>query len=52
MSLETLTDEQEYTLKVNYNRWKKKEITAVALMEMLELKKNIFYKIIKEYEER
>ncbi|WP_175637909.1 recombinase family protein [Metabacillus schmidteae] len=51
MSLETLTDEQIDTLKANYFRWKKKEITAVMLMEMLELKKNTFYKIIKEYEE-
>jgi DNA invertase Pin-like site-specific DNA recombinase len=51
MSLETLSNEQIDTLRVNYIRWKKKEITAVALMEMLELKKNTFYKIIKEYEE-
>jgi len=51
MSLETLTDEQVDILKANYIRWKKKEITAVMLMEILKLKKNTFYKIINEYEE-
>ncbi|AUD26187.1 integrase [Bacillus sp. HBCD-sjtu] len=34
-----------------YSKWKSGEITAVMFMEMLELKKNTFYKIIKEYEE-
>ncbi|PGS90273.1 hypothetical protein COD09_29025 [Bacillus cereus] len=32
-------------------KWKNGEITAVIFMEMLELKKNTFYKIMKEYEE-
>ncbi|WP_121664500.1 recombinase family protein [Metabacillus litoralis] len=51
MSLETLSDQQVDTLKANYDNWKQKEITAVAFMDMLELKKNTFYKIIKKYEE-
>ncbi|MED2843806.1 integrase, partial [Bacillus toyonensis] len=32
------------------SKWKSGEITAVMFMEMLELKKNTFYKIMKEYE--
>ncbi|WP_255290749.1 integrase [Bacillus cereus] len=32
-------------------KWKSGEITAVMFMEMLELKKNTFYKIMKEYTE-
>ena len=33
-----------------YIRWKTKEITAVKAMKLLELKKNTFYKLAKEYE--
>lgn len=33
-----------------YNQWKGKEITAVKAMELLGLKKNSFYKLVKEYE--
>ncbi|KAB2355044.1 integrase [Bacillus toyonensis] len=34
-----------------YFKWKSGEIAAVMFMEMLELKKNTFYKIMTEYEE-
>lgn len=34
-----------------YKNWKAKEITGVKAMEQLELKKNTFYKLVKEYEE-
>ncbi len=34
-----------------YKSWKVGEITAVKAMEILELKKNTFYKLVKEYEE-
>jgi DNA invertase Pin-like site-specific DNA recombinase len=50
INLETLTDKQKDILKKNYTKWVNKEITGVQFMEMLELKKNSFYKIIKEYE--
>lgn len=32
-----------------YTKWKAKEITAVKAMEQLGLKKNTFYKLVKEY---
>lgn len=50
MELGSLTEDQTAILKTNYEAWKRKEITAVEFMNQLELKKNIFYKIIKEYE--
>lgn len=34
-----------------YGQWKDKKITAVKAMELTGLKKNTFYKLIKEYEE-
>lgn len=40
----------EYFLET-HSKWKSGEITAVMFMEMLELRKNTFYKIMKEYEE-
>lgn len=51
ITLDTLTKEQMAKLKGNYQRWRNKEITAVEFMNMLGLKKNTFYKIMKEYEE-
>ncbi|WP_331496732.1 hypothetical protein [Romboutsia sedimentorum] len=33
-----------------YNEWKNNKITAVKAMELLNLKNNIFYRIVKEYE--
>jgi len=34
-----------------YKEWKDTKITGVKAMELLNLKKNTFYKLIKEYEE-
>ncbi|MDU1584844.1 MAG: recombinase family protein [Clostridium sp.] len=33
-----------------YNKWKVREITAIKAMELTGLKKNTFYKLVKEYE--
>ncbi|MBJ8019334.1 integrase [Bacillus cereus group sp. N34] len=38
-------------IEETHSKWKSGEITAVIFMEMLELKKNTFYKIMKEYTE-
>jgi DNA invertase Pin-like site-specific DNA recombinase len=51
INLQTISKEQRQTLENNYHRWKNKEITGVEFMKMLGLKKNTFYKIMKEYEE-
>lgn len=51
IDLNSLSQEQKDILKANYKRWTNKEITGVKFMEMLNLKRNTFYKIIKEYEE-
>ncbi|MDR4414486.1 integrase [Bacillus thuringiensis] len=37
-------------MEETHSKWKNGEITAVIFKEMLELKKNTFYKIMKEYE--
>ncbi|WP_413299706.1 recombinase family protein [Bacillus sp. 1P10SD] len=50
LNLQTLSKETKDTLIRNYKRWINKEITAVEFMGLLGLKKNTFYKIIKEYE--
>jgi DNA invertase Pin-like site-specific DNA recombinase len=50
ISLESLSEKQKATLKIEYDFWKKNEITAVEFMEKMDLKKNTFYKIMKEYE--
>ena len=34
-----------------YSQWKSKEITGTKAMEMLDLKKNSFYKLVKQYEQ-
>lgn len=34
-----------------YNSWKAKEITGAKAMELLQLKRTTFYKLVKEYEE-
>ncbi|WP_163152476.1 recombinase family protein [Anoxybacillus sp. MB8] len=51
INLQTLSKEQRQTLENNYQAWKNKEITGVRFAKMLTLKKNTFYKIMKEYEE-
>lgn len=35
-----------------YPKWKSKEISGVKAMELMDLKKNTFYKLIKEYENK
>ena len=49
ISLETLSKEQRAILEANFEKWQLKEIKGVEFMEMLGLKKNTFYKVIKEY---
>lgn len=51
ISLKNLSREQQAILKVNYVKWKNKELKGVVFMEQLGLKKNTFYKIMKEYDE-
>lgn len=50
ISLNTLNVGQLNDLKDNYVKWKEKKISSVQFMKILQLKKNAFYKIIKEYE--
>ncbi|GGE29139.1 DNA recombinase [Marinithermofilum abyssi] len=50
LNLHTLSNEQRQLLASHYPKWKNKEITGVEFMRILRLKKNSFYKIIKEYE--
>jgi DNA invertase Pin-like site-specific DNA recombinase len=52
MELSTLSKEQRKTLESFYQSWKINEITAVEFMGKLDLKKNTFYKIVKQYEEQ
>lgn len=47
----TISEKQRELIKENYPIWKSKEITAIKFIEILELKVNTFYKIMKEYEE-
>lgn len=49
-NLNTLSNEQRELLNSYYSKWKNKEITGVQLMQLLQVKKNWFYKVIKEYE--
>jgi DNA invertase Pin-like site-specific DNA recombinase len=50
LNLSTISKQQRQILEQNYSKWKNNEITGVEFMTLLELKKNSFYKIIKEYE--
>ncbi|MDZ5609138.1 recombinase family protein [Bacillus pseudomycoides] len=50
-NLSTLSSKQLIIIEETYAKWKKREITSVRFMELLGLKKNTFYKILKEYEE-
>jgi DNA invertase Pin-like site-specific DNA recombinase len=52
LNLATISKHQKETLESNYQAYKGKAITGVAFAEMLDLKKNSFYKIIKEYESK
>jgi hypothetical protein len=51
ISIESITHEQLQLLKKLYIKWKQKEITGVEFMTLLNLKKNTFYKLLKQYEE-
>lgn len=52
MDLKSLSKMQRQTLEKYYQLWKNNEITGVQFADMLELKKNTFYNIIKEYENK
>ena len=52
LNLATISNRQIETLESNYQAYKDKVITGVAFAEMLGLKKNSFYKIIKEFESK
>ncbi|MGE6540765.1 LCP family protein [Bacillus luti] len=43
---------QQLVIEETHSKWKSGKITAVMFMEMLELRKNTFYKIMKEYERK
>lgn len=51
INYDTLNKEQHKLIKENYSKWDNKEITGVAFMNILDLKKNTFYKIMKQYQE-
>lgn len=50
LNLSTLDQKQLYIIEETFPKWKNREITSVQFMGLLELKKNTFYKILKEYE--
>lgn len=47
----TISNKQRDLIKEYYLQWEKKDITGVKFMEILDLKTNTFYKIMKEYQE-
>ena len=49
LDLSALSKEQRDVLEANYEAWQRKELTGVKFAEMLGLKKNSFYKVLKEY---
>lgn len=49
LDLSTLSREQRAVLEENYEAWQRKELTGVKFAEMLGLKKNSFYKVLREY---
>jgi DNA invertase Pin-like site-specific DNA recombinase len=51
INLSTLTKKQLTIIEETYPKWKHGEITGVVFTDMLDLKKNTFYKIMKEYEQ-
>lgn len=50
VNLSTLKKSQIRIIEENFDKWKNGEITATYFMNLLELKRNSFYKIMKEYE--
>ena len=51
IDIDTISKSQKETIKELYPNWKDGEITATDFMERIDLKRNTFYKIIKQYEE-
>lgn len=51
IDFERLSKEQKEVIRQYYYRWKKGEITAVSFMQKIGLKRNTFYKIMKQYAE-
>lgn len=49
INLDTLSKEQRAILEANFEKWQAKEIKGVEFMRLLGLKKNTFYKVVKEY---
>ncbi len=49
LNLTTLSKQQRADLEANYQAWESKELSGVQFMEIIKLKKNSFYKIVKEY---
>ncbi|SDM15951.1 Resolvase, N terminal domain [Paenibacillus sp. OK060] len=52
INLNTLKPWQRNILESEYPQWKNDTLSAVEFMRKLELKKNTFYKIVKEFEKR
>jgi DNA invertase Pin-like site-specific DNA recombinase len=52
INLNTLTPAQRNTLDTDYPLWKNNELSAVEFMKRLDLKKNTFYKVMKEFDVR
>ncbi|WP_063568441.1 recombinase family protein [Paenibacillus sp. O199] len=50
INLNTLTPAQRNTLDTDYPLWKNNELSAVEFMKRLDLKKNTFYKVMREFE--
>lgn len=48
---DTIEEGQRDKIKELYPRWKAEEITATKFMQIVDLKRNTFYKIIGQYEE-
>ncbi|MBB6449788.1 DNA invertase Pin-like site-specific DNA recombinase [Geomicrobium halophilum] len=51
INLSNISKRQLHVIEDNYPKWRNGEITGAWFMEVLELKKNTFYKIMKEYKE-
>lgn len=51
IDVSTLSKDQKQTLKSLFGIWNDGQMTAVEFMNRLNLKRNTFYKIIKEYEQ-
>lgn len=50
IDLDTLNEKQKESLQHYYRKWKDGLITATEFMQRIGLKRNTFYKIIKQYE--